>query len=175
MNNVFLSPIQRFIKAESFGGYLLFAATVLALLFSNLPTEKVFNSVLQYKIGIKSEHFELVKPVILWINDGLMAIFFFLIGLEIKREILIGELNSIKKASLPIFAAIGGMVLPVLMFLLLNQNPETQQGWGITMATDIAFALAILKLVGKRVPLGLTQSRIHPQPLDFRPHSAYQP
>ncbi len=84
-----------------------------------------------------------------------MAIFFFLIGLEIKREILIGELNSLKKASLPIFAAVGGMLVPFLLYVLINKNPETANGWGISMATDIAFTLAILKLLGKRVPLGL--------------------
>ncbi len=151
----YITSIQKFIKIESFGGILLFTATVLALLFSNLPFHESYSSIWHYKIGITSTHFSLVKPLILWINDGLMAIFFFLIGLEIKREILIGELNSFKKASLPIFAAVGGMVVPLVLYLLINQNPETSHGWGISMATDIAFTLAILKLLGNRVPLGL--------------------
>ncbi|MFA8434548.1 MAG: Na+/H+ antiporter NhaA [Marinifilaceae bacterium] len=154
-NNQFLSPAQKFIKAESLSGILLFTATILAFIFSNLPFHELYDSIWQYKIGIESEHFVLVKPLILWINDGLMVIFFFLIGLEIKREILIGELNSLKKASLPMFAAIGGMIVPLLLYLLINQNPETTHGWGISMATDIAFTLAILKLIGKKVPLGL--------------------
>ncbi len=151
----YFNSIQKFIKIESFSGILLFSATVIALLFSNLPFYESYNAIWNYKIGIQSEHFSLIKPLILWINDGLMAIFFFLIGLEIKREILIGELNSIKKASLPIFAAIGGMLVPFLIYILLNKNPETAGGWGISMATDIAFTLAILKLLGNKVPLGL--------------------
>lgn len=154
-NNQFLSPIQKFIKAESLSGILLFSAMIIALTFSNLPFYKLYDEIWNYKMGITSKHFELVKPLILWINDGLMAIFFFLIGLEIKREILIGELNSMKKASLPFFAALGGMIVPLLLYLLINQNPDTAHGWGISMATDIAFTLAILKIFGKRVPLGL--------------------
>lgn len=156
MKNIqFLTPIQRFIRTESLSGILLFAAAIIAVVVSNLPLHDLYNTIIHYNIGIKTEHFELIKPLILWINDGLMAIFFFLIGLEIKREILIGELNSLKKASLPIFAAIGGMVIPMLMYMVINQNPETSHGWGISMATDIAFTLAILKLLGKHVPLGL--------------------
>lgn len=153
--NQTLSPIQKFINAESFSGILLFSATIIALLFSNLPFYELYESIWNYKLGFKIESFELVKPLILWINDGLMAIFFFLIGLEIKREILIGELNSIKKASLPFFAAIGGMIVPLVLYIVVNQNPETEGGWGISMATDIAFTLAILKLLGNKVPLGL--------------------
>ncbi len=151
-----LSPIQRFIKAESAGGFLLFFATISALLLSNwAATSDLYLGVLQYKIGFSIGDFHLIKPLILWINDGLMAIFFFLIGLEIKREITLGELNSLKKASLPIFAAVGGMVVPFLFYVFLNENPATKDGWGIVMATDIAFTLAILQLLGKRVPLSL--------------------
>src|SRR5690606_31973426 len=109
----------------------------------------------QYEIGIISDTFELKKPLLLWVNDGLMAIFFFLIGLEIKREFLIGELNSTKKVMFPLFGAIGGIALPVVLYIILNQNPDTLKGWGIPMATDIAFALAILKVLGNRVPLSL--------------------
>lgn len=154
-NKGLLSPIQKFIKAESFSGIILFFAMALALILSNSPIRDMFSSIWDYEIGIKSSNFKLIKPLILWINDGLMAVFFFLIGLEIKREVLIGELNSLKQASLPIFAAIGGMIIPLSLYLLLNNNSETTGGWGIPMATDIAFTLAILKLLGNRVPLSL--------------------
>ena len=150
-----LTPIQKFVRIESLSGMLLFGATILALILANSPLADRFQSLWQYKMGISTSGFELIKPLILWINDGLMAIFFFLIGLEIKRELLIGELNSVKKASFPLFAAIGGMLIPVLLFLLLNKNPDNAHAWGIPMATDIAFSLAILTLLGKRVPIGL--------------------
>ena len=151
----FLTPFQKFVKIESFSGLLLFAATITALVWANSGFGDYYQSIWNYKIGIGSEEFGLTKPLILWINDGLMAIFFFLIGLEIKRELLIGELNSVRKATFPIFAAIGGMLVPLALFLFLNKNPETSSGWGIPMATDIAFCLAILKLLGKSVPLSL--------------------
>ncbi len=150
-----VSPFQKFVKIESSSGIMLFGATVLAMILANSPLADQFSALWKYKIGISSTGFELVKPLILWINDGLMAIFFFLIGLEIKRELLLGELNTVKKASLPLFAAIGGMVIPVIFFFILNKDPQTSDAWGIPMATDIAFSLAILKLLGKRVPLGL--------------------
>ena len=150
-----LTPIQKFVRIESLSGMLLFGATILALILANSPLADRFQSLWQYKMGISTSGFELIKPLILWINDGLMAIFFFLIGLEIKRELMIGELNSVKKASFPLFAAIGGMLAPVLLFLILNKNPDNSHAWGIPMATDIAFSLAILTLLGKRVPIGL--------------------
>ena len=153
--NLSLSPIQKFIKAESFSGLLLFVSALIALILSNIPSRELFGAIWDYEIGLTSKDFKLVKPLILWINDGLMAIFFFLIGLEIKREIILGELNSIKKAVLPIFAAIGGMLIPLLLFLSINNNPETINGWGIPMATDIAFTLAILKLLGNKVNISL--------------------
>ncbi|HMR39339.1 MAG TPA: Na+/H+ antiporter NhaA [Ignavibacteria bacterium] len=150
-----VTPFQRFIRAESSSGILLFGATIIALVWANSPISESYQNLWQFKIGISSEAFELKKPLILWINDGLMAIFFFLIGLEIKRELLIGELNSFKKASFPLFAAIGGMIFPVAFFFILNKNPETLDGWGIPMATDIAFSLAILRVLGNRIPLSL--------------------
>jgi NhaA family Na+:H+ antiporter len=150
-----LSPFQKFVQIESFSGILLFIATILALIWANSSFGESYQLLWQYKIGFTSSHFELNKPLILWINDGLMAIFFFLIGLEIKREFLIGELNSVKKIAFPLFGALGGMLIPVLFFLVLNQKSETMPGWGIPMATDIAFSLAILKLLGNRVPLSL--------------------
>lgn len=155
LNKYLLTPFQRFIKAESFSGILLFGATIIALIWANSPLSESYQNLWQFKIGISSEVFELKKPLILWINDGLMAIFFFLIGLEIKRELIIGELNSFKKASFPLFAAIGGMIFPLTFFFLFNKNPETIDGWGIPMATDIAFSLAILRLLGNRIPLSI--------------------
>lgn len=155
MKKVLLSPFQYFIKIESLSGFLLISATVISLVWANSPLAFYYHSIWEYEIGINADGFEFTKPLILWINDGLMAIFFFLIGLEIKRELILGELNSIKKAAFPFFGAIGGMAIPAILFLVLNQNPGTQNGWGIPMATDIAFSLAILNLLGKRVPLNL--------------------
>lgn len=155
MNNPLLSPFQKFVRIESFGGVLLLVATALALVWANSPLRDAYESFWQYKIGIQSIDIDLVKPLRLWVNDGLMAIFFFLIGLEIKRELLIGELNTFRKATFPFLAALGGMAFPVIFFIILNRNVEAVQGWGIPIATDIAFSLAILKLLGKRVPLAL--------------------
>ncbi|GAA0871843.1 sodium/proton antiporter NhaA [Gangjinia marincola] len=155
LKSIFLTPFQRFVKAESLAGTLLFGATIIALLWANSPYASSYSSLWQYEIGISFQNFELKKSLLLWINDGLMSIFFFLIGLELKRELLVGEINTVKKASLPFFAALGGVAVPVGMYLLLNQDPDTEKGWGIAMATDIAFALAILSTLGKRIPLSL--------------------
>ncbi|MBD0833873.1 Na+/H+ antiporter NhaA [Aestuariibaculum suncheonense] len=155
MSQNLLSPFQKFVKIESSSGILLFLATVIALIWANSPISDSYNTLWQFKMGFTTQSFELNKPLILWINDGLMAIFFFLIGLEIKREFLIGELNSAKKVAFPLFGALGGMVIPVLFYTMLNQNPETLKGWGIPMATDIAFSLAVLKTLGNKVPLSL--------------------
>ena len=155
MINKVLTPFQKFTKIESFSGVLLLATTLIALLWANSSFGDSYQNIWKYKIGFTAENFELNKPLILWINDGLMAVFFFLIGLEIKRELMIGELNSVKKIAFPLFGAIGGMLIPVIFFILLNNNPETLKGWGIPMATDISFSLAILKVLGNRVPLSL--------------------
>jgi NhaA family Na+:H+ antiporter len=155
IKKVILTPFQKFVKIESFSGLLLLGATILALIWANSPYGDLYQSLWNFKIGFTTEFFSLNKPLILWINDGFMAIFFFLIGLEIKREFLIGELNSIKKITFPLMGALGGMLIPVLFFLFLNQNPETHVGWGIPMATDIAFSLAVLKALGSRIPLSL--------------------
>lgn len=150
-----LSPFQKFVNLQSSSGILLLATTIIALIWANSAFSESYLSFWNYEIGIVTDSFELKKPLILWVNDGLMAIFFFLIGLEIKREFLIGELNSTKKVMFPLFGAIGGIALPVVLYIILNQNPDTLKGWGIPMATDIAFALAILKVLGNRVPLSL--------------------
>ncbi|MBS9774319.1 MAG: Na+/H+ antiporter NhaA [Tenacibaculum sp.] len=149
------NAFQRFVEMESFSGILLLAATIIALIWANSPFGDSYQALWTQKFGVSFGSFELKKDLILWINDGLMAIFFFLIGLEIKREFLIGELNSPKKIAFPLIGAIGGMIAPIVMFLLLNENPETTRGWGIPMATDIAFSLAVLNVLGKRVPLAL--------------------
>jgi len=148
-------PLNRFIKLEISGSIVLFAATIAALVLANSPLSESFLSFWENKISIALPGFELSKPVLKWINDGLMAIFFFLIGLEIKREILTGELSQLKKASLPIIAAVGGMVVPALFFVTMNSGNSGMEGWGIPMATDIAFSLGILQLLGKRAPIGL--------------------
>lgn len=155
MTKKLLTPFQKFVQLESLSGILLAIATVIALVWANSSYSSGYDSFFNFQIGFESDFFSLKKPLILWINDGFMAIFFFLIGLEIKREVLVGELNSTKKALFPFFGAIGGMSIPVLLFFILNKNPETAAGWGIPMATDIAFSLAILKALGKRVPLAL--------------------
>lgn len=155
IKKIFLTPFQKFVKIESFSGILLIITTLIALIWSNSSFGDSYRGLWQYDIGIVAKGFEFKKPLILWINDGLMAIFFFLIGLEIKRELLIGELNSIKKIAFPLFGALGGMIVPVVFFLFLNQSPETFKGWGIPMATDIAFSLAILNILGNRIPLSL--------------------
>jgi NhaA family Na+:H+ antiporter len=150
-----LSPFQKFVNLQSSTGILLLATTIIALVWANSALSESYQSFWQFELGIVTDSFELKKPLILWVNDGLMSIFFFLIGLEIKREFLIGELNSTKKVMFPLFGAIGGIALPVILFIVLNQNPDTLKGWGIPMATDIAFSLAILKVLGNRVPLSL--------------------
>ena len=149
------SPFQKFVKAESLAGILLFGSTILALILANTSLAEWYHNIWQTELGFSFGSFQLTKPLILWVNDGLMAIFFFLIGLELKRELLTGELNSLKKAGLPVLAAFGGVIVPIILYFLLNQTPETAQGWGIPMATDIAFALAVLMLLGQRIPLSV--------------------
>ncbi len=155
IDRVLITPFQKFVKVESLSGILLFGATIIAMIFANTSLAPFYDSLWQYKIGIQTPDFKLIKPLILWVNDGLMAIFFFVIGLEIKREIMIGELNNMKKASFPIFAALGGMVIPISLFIILNNDSSTSHGWGIPAATDIAFSLAVIQLLGKKVPVSL--------------------
>lgn len=150
-----LSPIQEFLKLETSGGILLMLFTAIALIWANSPYSETYQQLWQTPFTIGLGDFVLNKPLILWINDGLMAIFFFVVGLEIKREVLLGELSSVRKAALPIAAAIGGMVVPALFYILLNAGTEGAVGWGIPMATDIAFALGVVALLGSRVPLTL--------------------
>ena len=151
------NSLKDFIKLETSSSILLFAFSILAIVWANSPFGNTYVELWnhEFTIGFSDTDFHLSKPLILWINDGLMAIFFFVIGLEVKREILVGELTTLRKATLPLFAAVGGMVFPVAFFFILNKGELGIDGWGIPMATDIAFTLGILKLLGKRVPLGL--------------------
>jgi len=148
-----ITTFEKFFQYEASSGILLLFITILALIFSNSFLAEYYFSVWQTNFIIGFENLHLNKPLILWINDGLMAIFFFLVGLEIKREILVGELSQIQQALLPIGAAIGGMIFPALFFFLLEK--EAINGWAIPMATDIAFSLGILKLLGNRIPQSL--------------------
>ncbi len=148
--------LRNFLHDESVGGIILMVCAVLALLCANLPQLSFINEIWHTDIGIHIGSFSLSMSLSHWINDGLMAIFFFVVGLEIKREMMVGELSSFKRASLPILAAVGGMVVPAAIYVLFNFSaPDSISGWGIPMATDIAFALGVLSLLGKRAPLGL--------------------
>lgn len=150
------TALKDFLKQESAGGILLIIAAALALIVANSPASEAYFGTLQTKLNVSFGDFEINKALLLWINDGLMAIFFFLIGLEVKREIIEGQLSSWNQASLPLAAAIGGMALPALVFVAFNYNsPDTINGWAIPAATDIAFALGILSLLGPRVPVAM--------------------
>ncbi|MBV7257928.1 Na+/H+ antiporter NhaA [Pacificimonas sp. WHA3] len=151
------TPMMRdFLQKESSGGLLLFAAAALAIILANSGLAAFYTALWEQPAQVRVGALNIDKPLLLWVNDGLMALFFFLIGLEVKREILVGELSSLDKAGLPIVAAIGGMAIPALTFLFINQgSPENMSGWAIPAATDIAFALGILALLGNRVPAAL--------------------
>lgn len=148
--------LRDFLKEESAGGVVLMIAAAVALILANSPLAGAYLAVLNAEIALTVSGGGIEKPALLWINDGLMAVFFFLIGLEVKREVLTGQLSSWKQSSLPLFAALGGMVMPALVFAAINWNsPENLAGWAIPAATDIAFALGILALLGSRVPVAL--------------------
>ena len=153
-----ISSIRRFIASESAGGVVLALAAVVALIVSNSPLGPLYREFigLRGEVRIASDWLVLSKPLLLWVNDLWMAVFFFVVGLEIKREVLAGELASLKQASLPAVAAIGGMIVPALIYVALNHaDPVALRGWAIPTATDIAFALGILMLLGPRVPASL--------------------
>lgn len=148
--------LKDFLHQESAGGIVLMASALLALILANSPLSAAYFGTLATPIVLTVGGTGIDKSALLWINDGLMALFFLLVGLEVKREVLTGQLSSWKQASLPLFAAIGGMALPALIFILINLGtPENIRGWAIPAATDIAFALGVLALLGKRVPVAL--------------------
>ncbi|MEO7908012.1 MAG: Na+/H+ antiporter NhaA [Roseiflexaceae bacterium] len=150
-----LGPMQEFIQQSQSGGIVLLVATVVALLIANSPLSANYLAVLDLPIGITAGPLALEESLLHWVNDGLMAIFFFLVGLEIKREVLVGELANLRAAMLPIVAAVGGVMLPAVIYFTLNAGGSGARGWGVPMATDIAFALGCLALLGDRVPFGL--------------------
>ncbi|HCY80128.1 MAG TPA: Na+/H+ antiporter NhaA, partial [Xanthomarina gelatinilytica] len=136
-------------------GILLLITVIIAMVWANSPWQEMYRSLMKMDISFAVGSFEITEPLLLWINDGLMALFFLQVGLELKREILGGKLSTPQNAVLPIGAAIGGMVFPALLYFLFNTTGEASQGWGIPMATDIAFSLGILALFGKRLPIAL--------------------
>lgn len=150
-----LNVFKDFVKSNNFGGILLFLCVILSLIVANSPMGEKLQNILDTVVGFENESVHLNYSVSMWINDGLMAVFFLLVGLEIKREIVEGELSSPKKALLPILCAIGGAVVPAIIFFMFNSGSETIHGWAIPMATDIAFALAVISLLDKRVPPSL--------------------
>src|SRR5690606_12045322 len=147
--------IKQFFEADSASGITLLIFLVISLIIANSPLGAGFEQLLNRQIGVETPSIHLRYSVLQWINDGLMAIFFLMVGIEIKQELAHGQLSSAKKASLPFFAAIGGMLVPAGIYMLFNIHTETQHGWGIPMATDIAFAIGILSILGSRVPVGL--------------------
>jgi NhaA family Na+:H+ antiporter len=150
-----LRPFQEFFRLEASGGILLLLCAAVALAWANSPWASSYFELWQTIVTAGAGDLVISKPLLLWINDGLMAIFFFVVGLEIKREVLVGELSSPGQAALPLVAALGGMVVPALFYVGFNTGTDTINGWGVPMATDIAFALGILALLGPRAPLAL--------------------
>ena len=151
-----ISTIHTFLQRESSAGILLIFITILALILQNSGLSETYNSFLHTHVEIRFGTLQIAKPLTLWVNDGLMAVFFFLIGLEVKREVIEGHLSSLSQIALPGIAAIGGMVVPALVFIAFNQGESfAMKGWAIPAATDIAFALGVLSLLGTKAPLSL--------------------
>ena len=148
-------PVRHFLNTEAAGGIVLLVATVVALVWANSPFSDSYAALWETHLSVELGDFVLDQDLRHWVNDALMAIFFFVVGLEIKRELVVGELNEIRRAALPALAALGGMVVPALFYAALNAGGPGAAGWGIPMATDIAFAVGVLALLSKRVPPGL--------------------
>jgi NhaA family Na+:H+ antiporter len=148
--------IRQFLRQEAAGGIILILAAIVALIMANTPMQGLYQAFLNLPVMVKISSLEIAKPLLLWINDGLMAIFFLVVGLEVKRELIQGSLAGRDKAIFPAIAALGGMLVPALVYLLFNGADEiTRQGWAIPAATDIAFALGVMALLGNRVPTSL--------------------
>jgi Na+:H+ antiporter, NhaA family len=145
----------RFFNSEKIGGILLLFCVVISLIIANTGFKDGFSNLLASNLGFTIRNVAVRYSLSAWINDGLMAIFFLLVGLEIKRELIEGELSTVKKATLPVLAAVGGMLIPAFIYFIFNKGEKTASGWGIPMATDIAFALAIIAMLGKNVPSSL--------------------
>ncbi|MFD2598756.1 Na+/H+ antiporter NhaA [Sphingobacterium corticis] len=155
MQKINLTVFKNFFKSANAGGILLLLCVIVSLVIANSPWKDSLQNALDFSFGLQNETIHLKYPLLLWINDGLMAVFFLLVGLEIKREIVEGELSSPQKASLPILCAVGGAVVPAIIYLSFNSGLPSSEGWGIPMATDIAFALAVINLLGNRIPASL--------------------
>ncbi len=153
--DLWLSPLRAFISRQTTSGIVLFAAAVVALALSNSPFAEDYHHIWEHTFSIGFDDFIISKNLHHWINDGLMAVFFFVVGLELKREIIAGQLSDPRNAVLPIAAAVGGMAVPAIIYLFFNTSGTATDGWGIPMATDIAFALGIIYLLGDKVPLSL--------------------
>ena len=154
LSRAIMLPAQRFIHTEAIGGIVLLAATIAALTLANSPLASEYHRILEHHLTLSFGLFTVDLTVEEWINDGLMAIFFFVVGLEIKREVIHGQLSTVRTATLPVVAAVGGMVIPAAIYVAFNLggSGEAVRGWGIPMATDIAFALGVLALLGRRIP-----------------------
>ncbi|MGZ8620789.1 MAG: Na+/H+ antiporter NhaA, partial [Actinomycetota bacterium] len=150
-----LRPLQTFLAEETSSGLLLLAATVVALVWVNSPWGETYERVWHVELGVRLGDWRIVEDLRHWVNDGLMTLFFLVVGLEIKRELTTGELRDPRAAALPVIAAVGGMVVPALLYVALNVGGEGSRGWGIPMATDIAFALGVLTLAARHAPAGL--------------------
>ena len=150
-----MQPLQNFVHEQASSGIVLLVAAVVAMLWANSPWSDTYFDFWHTEIALEVGAFHISNDLGHWINDGIMVVFFFVVGLEIKRELIVGELSSLRQATLPMIAAVGGMVVPALIYTAFNFNSEGSVGWGIPMATDIAFALGILALLGTRVPLAL--------------------
>ncbi len=150
-----MQPLRDFVHQQASSGIVLLASAVVALVWANSPWSDTYYDFWHTEIALEVGAFHISNDLTHWINDGIMVIFFFVVGLEIKRELIVGVLSSVRQAALPMIAAVGGMVVPALIYTAFNFNSEGAVGWGIPMATDIAFALGILALVGSRVPLAL--------------------
>ncbi|MEO8460608.1 MAG: Na+/H+ antiporter NhaA [Dokdonella sp.] len=151
-----LKSLQDFLRLEAAGGLLLMAAAAFALIVANSPLANDYTTFLDLPVEIRVGSFGIAKPLLLWINDGLMAIFFLLVGMELKREVIEGHLSSLRQASFPAFAALGGMLVPAAIYMAFNSHDAVAtKGWAIPTATDIAFALGVLALLGSRVPSAL--------------------
>ncbi len=150
-----MRPVQRFMHEEASSGIVLFVAAVVALIWANSPWYHVYDELLKTPITIGFDHWAIDETLHHWVDDGLMAVFFFVVGLEIKRAVIVGELSSVRRAALPIFAALGGMIVPALIYVAFNAEGEASRGWGVPMATDIAFSLGVLSLLRTRAPLPL--------------------
>ncbi|MEH6626883.1 MAG: Na+/H+ antiporter NhaA [Motiliproteus sp.] len=147
-----LTPLDEFIRRQTTSGLLLMACAVIALLLANSPWSEGYQHLIHTPLSVGMGGWVLEKSLQHWINDGLMTLFFFIVGLELKREVLVGELSELRHAALPIVAAIGGMVIPALVFVAVSSGDDAMRGWGIPMATDIAFAIGVLVLLGSRIP-----------------------